>query len=161
MTRNILGRGLAVTFHMKFGEMRWKQLIFSAYFLHFFAVNAVNRGELFFSPCSKFSYKNWISSSSYSIAQTVTYFSAISYVFKIDSVNVVKQRRWIFVRNGVKLAVNNCKKCGDMRWIIFSLRIHHNSYKHSPHSPHFLQNFTQKPRPGSTADSTCQNCFGE
>ena len=58
-----------------------------------------------------------------------------------------KMKRWIFVRN----AVNFCKKCGKMRWNIYCHRIHHNhriSYKISPHSPHFLQKFTQKPRPG-------------
>ena len=41
------GRGLAVNFRKKCGEMRWKKIIFTAYFLHLFAVNAVNRGELF------------------------------------------------------------------------------------------------------------------
>ena len=48
--------------------------------------------------------------------------------------------RWIFF-----------KKCGEMRWNIYFHRIHRNhriSYKNSPHSPHFLQKFTQKPRPG-------------
>ena len=42
------GRGLVVNFRKKRGEMRWKKIIFTAYFLHLFAVNAVNRGELFF-----------------------------------------------------------------------------------------------------------------
>ena len=42
------GRGLVVNFRKKSGEMRWKKIIFTAYFLHLFAVNAVNRGELFF-----------------------------------------------------------------------------------------------------------------
>ena len=27
--------------------------------------------------------------------------------------------RWIFVRNAVNSAVNICKKCGEMLWIIF------------------------------------------
>ena len=59
--------------------------------------------------------------------------------------------RWIFVRNAVNLVVNFCKKCGEKRWIIFFHRIHRNhriSYENSPHSPHFLRKFTQKPRPG-------------
>ena len=41
------GWGLAVNFRKKCVEMRWKKIIFTAYFLHLFAVNAVNRGELF------------------------------------------------------------------------------------------------------------------
>ena len=59
--------------------------------------------------------------------------------------------RWIFVRNAVNLVVNFCKKCGEKWWIIFFHRIHRNhriSYENSPHSPHFLRKFTQKPRPG-------------
>ena len=32
--------------------------------------------------------------------------------------------RWIFVRNAVNVAVNFCKKCGEMWWIIFFHRIH-------------------------------------
>ena len=62
-----------------------------------------------------------------------------------------KLMRWIFVRNAVNFAVNFCKKCGEMRWIIYFHRIHRNhriSYKISPHSPHFLQKITLKPRPG-------------
>ena len=62
-----------------------------------------------------------------------------------------KLMRWIFVRNAVKFAVNFCKKCGEMRWNIYFHRIHRNqriSYKNSPHSPHFLQKVTLKPRPG-------------
>ena len=43
-------RGLAVNFRKKWGEMRWKKLNFTAYFLHLFAVNAVNCGELFIFP---------------------------------------------------------------------------------------------------------------
>ena len=56
--------------------------------------------------------------------------------------------RWIFVRNAVNFAVNFCKKCGEMQWNIYFHRNHHISYKNSPHSPHLLQKFTQKPRPG-------------
>ena len=41
------GRGLMVNFCKEYGEMRWKKLIFTGYFLHLFAVNAVNRGESF------------------------------------------------------------------------------------------------------------------
>ena len=54
--------------------------------------------------------------------------------------------RWILV----SLAVNFCKKCDEMRWFFFH-RIHRNhrsSYINSSHSPHFLQKFTQNPRPG-------------
>ena len=47
------GSGLAVNFCQKSGEMRSKEITFTAYFLHLFAVNAVNRRELFFSPCSR------------------------------------------------------------------------------------------------------------
>ena len=32
--------------------------------------------------------------------------------------------RWIFVRNAVNFAVNFCKQCGEMWWIIFFHRIH-------------------------------------
>ena len=32
--------------------------------------------------------------------------------------------RWIFVRNAVNFAVNFCKKCREMWWIIFFHRIH-------------------------------------
>ena len=42
------GRGLVVNFRKKCGEMWWKKIIFTAFFVHLFAVNAVNRGELFF-----------------------------------------------------------------------------------------------------------------
>ena len=42
------GRGLVVNIRKKCGEMWWNKIIFTAYFLHLFAVNAVNRGELFF-----------------------------------------------------------------------------------------------------------------
>ena len=86
-------------------------------------------------------------SSVYSTAPTVAYFDDISWEFKPDWVNIGKQMRWIFVRN----AVNFCMKCGEMRCNIYFHRIHRNhriSYKNSPRSPHFLQKFTQNPRPG-------------
>ena len=35
--------------------------------------------------------------------------------------------------------------CGEL---FFFHRNHRISYKNSPHSPHFLQKFNQKPRPG-------------
>ena len=55
----IPGRGLAVNFRKKCGG---KKLIFTAYFLHLFAVNAVNRGELFiFTALSVFSGKRTVS----------------------------------------------------------------------------------------------------
>ena len=41
------GRGLAVNFLKKCGYSHEKKIISTAYFLHLFAVNAVNRGELF------------------------------------------------------------------------------------------------------------------
>ena len=47
----------------------------------------------------------------------------------------------IFVRNAVNFSVNFCKKCGEISFFT--------AFTESPHSPHFLQNFTQKPRPGS------------
>ena len=62
-------------------------------------------------------------STAYSTAPTVTYILDFSCEFKSDCVNVGKQMRWIFVRNAVNFAVNFCKKCGEMRWIIF-FRIH-------------------------------------
>ena len=49
--RNVLIEELiedTVNFRKKCGEMRRKKTNFTAYFLHLFAVNAVNRGELFF-----------------------------------------------------------------------------------------------------------------
>ena len=55
--------------------------------------------------------------------------------------------RWIFVRN----AVNFCKKCCEMWWIIYFHRIHRNhriSYNNSPQSPHFLQNLPKNLDPG-------------
>ena len=70
-------------------------------------------------------------------------FQRISYIILPQK---SKSMRWIFLRN----AVNFCKKCGEMRWNIYFHRIHRNhriSYKNSPHSPHFLQKFTQKPQP--------------
>ena len=107
---------------------------------------------------------------SYSTAPTVKYCIYISCEIKSDSVNVEKQMRSIFVRNAVnfemsfvRYAVNYffyrahriqrisciiCHKswCGkflqEMRRNIFS--------PHSPHSSHFLQKSTQRPRPGQT-----------
>ena len=114
---------------------------------------------IFFSPRSQYSYKknptshgfepltSCMPSSVYSIAPTVAYFDDISWEFIPDWVNIGKQMRWIFERN----AVNFCMKCGEMRCNIYFHRIHHNhriSYKNSPRSPHFLQKFTQNPRPG-------------
>ena len=54
--------------------------------------------------------------------------------------------------------MNLCKKCGEIFFVTtFTaitafltkiLRTHRISYKNSPHSPHFLQKFTQKTDPG-------------
>ena len=43
--------------------------------------------------------------------------------------------------------VNFRKKCGDCGEC-GEKKIHRISYEYSPHSPHFLQKFTLKPRPG-------------
>ena len=141
-----------------------KKIIFITNFLNHFAVNAINCGELFIFTCSRYSYKkrlllpgiepqtSYIPSTAYSTPPTVTLLLIISCEFKSDRVNVGKQMRWLFVRNAVNFVVNICKKCGEMRWMffhrnqnIYCLRIHRNhriSYKNSPHSPHFWQNFT-------------------
>ena len=56
MKANNPGRGLTVNYRKKCGE---KKIIFTAYFLQIFAVNAVNRGELFiFTAFSVFLQKN-------------------------------------------------------------------------------------------------------
>ena len=106
-----------------------------------------------FSPRSQYSYKkespphgferlpSCMPSTAYSTAPTVTSIFEISCEFKSDWVNIGKYMRWIFVRNAVK--------CGEL---FFFHRIHRNhciSYTNSPHSPHFLQKCTRKPRPGS------------
>ena len=91
-----------------------------------FVRNAVKCGEFFFHRINRF--------------------HRISYIILPQ-----KLMRWIFVRNAVNFAVNFCKKFGEMRWNICFYRIHCNhriSYKISPHSPHFLQKITLKPRPG-------------
>ena len=47
-----------MNFCKKCGEMQWKKTIFTAYLLHIFVVNAVNRGELFiFTALSVFLQK--------------------------------------------------------------------------------------------------------
>ena len=51
-----------MNFRKKCGEMRQKKIIFTVYFLYLFAVNAVNRGELFTSKYSNYSYKKEASS---------------------------------------------------------------------------------------------------
>ena len=106
--------------------MRWnavkKKIIFTAFFLHLFAVNAVNRGELFiFTAFSVFLQKklqytgfetltSCMSSTPYSTAPNFTYFNDISCEFKSGF-----SKRW------KANAVNFCKKCGDffkeIRWI--------------------------------------------
>ena len=121
----------AVNFCKKCGEMWW--IIFFHRFHRIsyinlpqksmqwiFVRNAVKCGEFFFHRFHRISYIN--------LPQ--------------------KSMRWIFVRNAVKFAANFCKKCGEMCWNIYFHRIHRISYKDSPHSSHFLQKFTQKPRPG-------------
>ena len=138
-SRSHPGRGLAVNFCKKCGEMRWKKIIFTPYFLHLFTVNAVNRGELFI-------------------------FTAISVFLQKRIVHTCSNlcppaRRWIIVRNAMNFAVNFCKKCGELWWNIYFHRIHrnHRMYKNSPHSLHFLQKITLKPRPGHYCFSAIRN----
>ena len=115
-------------------EMRWyakKKIISTAYILHIFAANAVNRGEVFiFTAFSVFQQKRSFFTrlrTSYllhsviflvdcQLSPTITYVNEFSCEFKSDSVNVGKPMRWNF-----------CKKCGkflgeflwEMRWVIF------------------------------------------
>ena len=75
----------------------------------------------------------------------IIFFHRIHHFHRISYINLPqKSMRWIFVRNAVNFSVNFCKKCREMRWNIYFHRNHHISYKDSPH---FLQKFTQKPRP--------------
>ena len=80
----------------------------------------------------------------------IIFFTALDAFFYI---NLPQQSmQWVFVRKAVNVAVNICKKCDEMWWNIYCHRIHRNhriSFKNSPHSPHFLQKFTRKPRPGN------------
>ena len=141
-TRVEVWRWIFVRSAVKCGE---KNIIFTAYFLHLFAVNAVNRRELFIFTAH--SYKKESSphgfepqtscrpSTAYSTAPTVNYIFEISCEFKSDWVNFGNLMRWIFVRNAVNFAVIFCKKCGEMRWNNFFYGIHRNhriSYKNSP-----------------------------
>ena len=107
--------------------MRWnavkKKIIFTAYFWHLFAVNAVNRGELFFFTAFLVALNY-----SFSPLNAMNYFFSPHLAVKKNYSPL--ERKW---------------------WIIFFHRIHRNhriSYENSPHSPHFLRKFTQKPRPG-------------
>ena len=102
-----------------------------------FVRNAVNFAVNFCKKCGKMW---WII-----FFHRIHRFHRISYIILPQ-----KLMQWIFVRNAVNFAVNFCKKCGEMRWNIYFHRIHRNhriSYKNSPHSPHFLQKITLKPRP--------------
>ena len=98
-TQSYPGRGLAVNFCKKCGE---KKIIFTAYFLHLFAVNVVNRGELFIFTAFSIFLQNvsftqgfepptsCMPSAAYSTAPTVMYYLGISREFKSDWVNVGK-----------------------------------------------------------------------
>ena len=113
--------------------------IFTAYFLHLFAVNAVN---YLFSPRSHYSYRKQSSphgfqpltsctpAITYSTAPTLTYCFNISCWFKSNWVNFEKQMPWIFVRNALNFSESFCKKCGNAVTYSFS--------PHSPLSPNFL-----------------------
>ena len=113
----------------------------------FFVSNAVNFAM---NLCKKCGELWWI-----------IFFHRIHRFHSISYINLPqKSMRWIFVRNAVNFAVNFCKKCGEMRWNIYFHRIQRNhriSYKNSPHSSHFLQTFTQKPRPGTWNDINMEN----
>ena len=113
---------------MKCGERKYFSRRISYIFLRWMFWITVN---YLFSPRSQYSYKKESSpqvfqpltscmpSTAYSITPTVTSFLYISREFKSNWVKVGKQMRWIFVRNAVNLAVNFCKKCGEMWRIIF------------------------------------------
>ena len=83
----------AVNFCQKCGENGWKK--FNAYFLHHFAANEVNRGELFIFRALSVLFKKktlldswlgpltpWMFSTPYSTATTLMYFYHISCEFK-------------------------------------------------------------------------------
>ena len=111
--------------------MQWsavKKIVFTAYFLHLFAVNAVNRGELFiFTAFSVFLQKRIVpkrvrtcdlQDALHCLVHCANFHLHLSnflYEFKSDWINFGNHMQWIFVRN----AVNFCKKCGEMWWIIF------------------------------------------
>ena len=109
----------------------------TAYFLHLFAVNAVNRKKF----CKKSCEMRWI------------FFHRLHCFHRIPYINLHQSSmRWILVTKAANIAVKFCKNWGEMWWNILVHRIHRNhriSYKNSPHSPHFLQKVTQKPWPGS------------
>ena len=85
----------------------------------------------------------YLSTISYSTALSANYIFDIFSQLKSDSINVVKQMRWIFGRNPINFAANFCKNCGEMRRINFfstpftaiaafhteNYRIHSFSYK--------------------------------
>ena len=116
---NSENRGLAVNFRKKCVEMRWKVIIFTAYLLHLFPVNAVNN---LCSPRSRYSYKlesslhgfepqltSFMPLTAHSTAPNVTHVINISCEFQSDWVNVGKQMRLTFARSAMIFAVNFCK----------------------------------------------------
>ena len=141
-----------------------EKIIFTAYFLHLFAVNAINRSELFiFTAFSVSLQKNF-----FSRVRTCYLLHAFNFWFHCanchlllqkylvnlnhNSVNDGKQTRWIIVTNAANFAVNFCKKCGqNISFTAFTAitafrtknhRIHRISYKNSPENldPSMLKN---------------------
>ena len=126
-----------------------KKIIFTAYFLHLFAVN---RGDFLFLPCSQYSYKkepslheiepltSCMSSTFYSTAPIITFFYRIH---RISYINLLqKSMRRIFVTNAKIFAMNLCQNCGEIlfctvftaitSFLIKIYRIHRISLKNSP-----------------------------
>ena len=128
-----------------------KENNFQRVFFTPFGVNAVNSYKKTASLHGFEPLTSCMPSTAYCTAPTVTYFIDCSCEFKEDWVNVGNELGEFFLRNAVNFAVNFWKKCGEMRWNIYCHRYYRNhriSYQNSPHSPHFLQIFIRKPRPG-------------
>ena len=109
-------RGLAVNFRKKCGEMRWKKIIFTAYFLHLFAVNAVNSGELFiFTAFSVFLQKTFVRTG----VRTSDLLHVLHYLVHCANCHCyLSNFLWIYIRLSKlwkSYAVNFCKKCGELR----------------------------------------------
>ena len=105
-----------MNFCQKCGERRWKKFI--AYFLQFFAANAVNRGELFIFTAFSILLKkkalldkwlklltSWMFPTPFSTAPTLMYFYHISCKFK---------------KKLAMNAVNFCQKCVENGWKKFN-----------------------------------------
>ena len=148
-------------------EMRWNKIIFTTYFLHFFAVN---RGELFiFTAFSVFLQKrcfltrvrtSYLLHAFNFLIHCNNWYALIWFFceFKSNSVNVGKKIwrklwRWVFVRIAVKsgeIFFSPQSQHFFERFTAFAAfltKIHRNhsiSYKDSPHSPYFLQKNSPK-----------------